>query len=157
MRVKGRNVGLGLHFTDLAHKYSHEFSLLRHYEGEKCANINMPLKEKWLGVHRTQVLLTQSWSRSNSPSPLGSPLFISHMAWPPVLLTQDTGEGCWENHTRTWARDQYGKDNPESPLVAVRESSSRLAADWASGFIAARWIPQINSADSCPSFQLKSV
>lgn len=60
-------------------------------EGQKCANINMPLKERWLGVHRTQVLLTQSWSRSNSPSPLGSPLFISHMARPPVLLTQDTG------------------------------------------------------------------
>lgn len=58
-------------------------------EGEKCANINMPLKERWLGVHRTQVLLTQLWSRSNSRSPLGRLLFISHMAWPPVLLTQD--------------------------------------------------------------------
>lgn len=91
MRVKGRNLGLRLHFTDSAIIILMSPASSGTIEGEKCANINMPLKERWLGVHRTQVLLTQSWSRSNSPSPLGSPLFISHMARPPVLLTQDTG------------------------------------------------------------------
>lgn len=56
-------------------------------EGEKCANINMPLKERWLGVQK----------RRSSPDPRlqlflsagkQSSLFIYHMARPPLLLTQ---------------------------------------------------------------------
>lgn len=90
MCVKGRNLSPGLCISLSAHQHSHESSLLRHYRRRKMCKHKHALKGKWLGVHRTQVFLTQSWSRSNSAPPLGSPLFISHMACSLVLLTQDT-------------------------------------------------------------------
>lgn len=49
-------------------------------EGEKCANINMPLKERWLGDG--EVLPTQGWSRSNSFSPLGNKVLFLFLTWP---------------------------------------------------------------------------
>lgn len=148
---KGRMVGPCLHCrrkrrtAGYEETYSTDFSWVQspsaQSKGEKCANINMPLKERWLGVYRREILLTQGWSKSNSFSPLGSPLFISHMARPPVLLTQD-GERCWENHTRAWVGEQWeiilSADSPHEseailfwviPFLQVRKST-KSSINW---------------------------
>lgn len=75
-----RHCRIWTHLTNSILMSSLSFSTI---VGEKCANINMPLKERWLGMYRgEEALLTRGWSRSNSFSPLGNKVLFSFLTWP---------------------------------------------------------------------------
>lgn len=87
-------------------------------EGEKCANINMPINHRWLGTdRRKETLPTRRWSRSNSSSPRGikSSFHFSRGLTTPAANTglKDTEKTIWGHEQ--W--DQHGKHT--SPPVAA--------------------------------------